>query len=852
MTVVHTARTSLPRALVVCILAFALLVFTACAEERGVTRAELARIVHEDDLTALMGIPLSAIRTTARESPETLYYLARWIEEHAPVPATGNAAATPPPKPEALLAEEPRGEGGQPAVFERLGAPSESRMPAEPTGSDLEPRARALEFLRLAFENASGTVKREAGRALVARLSERMAASDLPEALLRARSEELLAASAAYTEALGADYLVERPRLEALVMLARHAELLREVEELRAAFPAEGARDADALSYYEGLASLALDRRAWALPFRALLLERSASVWTGRALKLARANSEAFSHAFNPAELSAAELREAVRVRDYGAAYRALARCRDYILTPSTPSHLVADAGKAYLYSASAKEGLARFESAFGTPGEGADAATLWVAAFYRARFLRALERWSEAAVAFEALAPRAPSAEDRDAALYYLVDCKRRRAELDAAAAAKAAERLPSNTRTIAAREREAELRRKSLAALAEAAAQWHDPSIFADLADRALREAIAARDWMLVVDFAERLASRLTPTLGARVAYIAARALELGLVQDVPAAGKGAPGAERASAERASAERASAERAKDLYRLVRDRTDASLYYRILASHRLGEDSTRIPPARSGERERAAQRSAVEVFLDGFFEFGLADLVYAETKSRTSELDREALRRLAQRLSEAGRHADSMRTILLLQERPDWDPQRSDFELLYPRPFLSEYRAIKPRPELPEYIFYGLLRSESFFRPEVESRAGAIGLAQLMPATAAEIARKLSMPSYDLTRPTDNMRLGAAHFAELLDETGGHPLQAMFAYNAGRGRLKRWLKDLGELPDDLLLEALTIEETRQYGRNILMAGVFYGELYYGMSARDAVEGMRGEAKGRR
>jgi soluble lytic murein transglycosylase len=191
------------------------------------------------------------------------------------------------------------------------------------------------------------------------------------------------------------------------------------------------------------------------------------------------------------------------------------------------------------------------------------------------------------------------------------------------------------------------------------------------------------------------------------------------------------------------------------------------------------------------------------------------------------------------------------MRCVLLLQERPDWDPRRTDYELLYPRPYLSEYRGIRPKPDLPEYVLYGLLRSESFFRPEVVSHAGAVGLAQLMPGTAAETARALRLASYDLTKPVDNLRIGAAHFAELLDETGGRPLRAMFAYNAGRGRLRRWLAESGGLPDDLLLEALTIEETRQYGRNILQAGTYYGELYYGMSPAEAVDGMLGEGRAR-
>lgn len=142
--------------------------------------------------------------------------------------------------------------------------------------------------------------------------------------------------------------------------------------------------------------------------------------------------------------------------------------------------------------------------------------------------------------------------------------------------------------------------------------------------------------------------------------------------------------------------------------------------------------------------------------------------------------------------------------------------------------------------------MLYGLLRSESFFRPDIVSAAGAVGLAQLMPATAEEIASGLGMESYDLTQPADNLRMGASHFADLITATGGRPLRAMFAYNAGQGRLKRWLTDYPGLPDDILLETIPIEETRQYGRNILQAAVFYAELYYAMPWTEAVDAVLG------
>ncbi len=462
------------------------------------------------------------------------------------------------------------------------------------------------------------------------------------------------------------------------------------------------------------------------------------------------------------------------------------------------------------------------------------------------------------------------------DAARWYAAESRGKAAEAAAAkaASAKSLAKLSAAAKEKLAREREAETRRRRLAGLLEVAPAWRDPARFSDLADALLRDAIGARDWDLVAEFARGLGARLTPTLDARANYVAGRAEELGLrkknrptapavrgirpsISDLETEGRLPPPAEGGPAAN--------------YRAILARPGVSPYYRILAAHRLGERALSLPPAPppgagagsgilGGATGAAGAIGATgtatapdapalpaEAFLRGFFEYGLGASAFAEAKTLAQELDQDALRRLSTRFAEAGLHADSMRLALLLAERPDWEQRREDYERVYPRPFLEELRSIRPRPKVPEHVLFGLIRSESFFRPDVASHAGAIGLSQLMPATAAEQARKMGLATYDLRAPKDNLRIGADHFEELLAETGNHPLRAMWAYNAGRGRLKRWLAESPDLPDDLLLEALGIEETRQYGRNILQAATMYAELYYGIDAADAVDEMLGE-----
>jgi soluble lytic murein transglycosylase len=84
----------------------------------------------------------------------------------------------------------------------------------------------------------------------------------------------------------------------------------------------------------------------------------------------------------------------------------------------------------------------------------------------------------------------------------------------------------------------------------------------------------------------------------------------------------------------------------------------------------------------------------------------------------------------------------------------------------------------------------------ESGGDPAARSRAGAIGLLQLMPGTGEETARRLGIPwrgEATLLDPEANLRLGAAYLRRLLDLFDGLEPFAVAAYNAGPERVKAW-----------------------------------------------------------
>ncbi len=118
--------------------------------------------------------------------------------------------------------------------------------------------------------------------------------------------------------------------------------------------------------------------------------------------------------------------------------------------------------------------------------------------------------------------------------------------------------------------------------------------------------------------------------------------------------------------------------------------------------------------------------------------------------------------------------------------------------------------------------MYHALVREESNFNKDIVSFAGAVGLGQLMPATAKQVAGWLSIPVGDLKNPENNLRMGAVYFDRVLSEQGGSPFLALAAYNAGGGRVDEWIERYGNLPTDEFVERIPFKETREYVKRVL------------------------------
>lgn len=141
-----------------------------------------------------------------------------------------------------------------------------------------------------------------------------------------------------------------------------------------------------------------------------------------------------------------------------------------------------------------------------------------------------------------------------------------------------------------------------------------------------------------------------------------------------------------------------------------------------------------------------------------------------------------------------------------------------------------APYYPLHPMHELdlpaPMELALAVARRESEFDQGVASGAGAMGLMQLMPGTAAEVARRLGETKHTRSRVFDdweyNARLGSAYLAQMAAQFNGNVIMMAAAYNAGPARPPRWMTRFGDPRvegGDVIdwIEHIPFNETRNY-----------------------------------
>jgi len=157
--------------------------------------------------------------------------------------------------------------------------------------------------------------------------------------------------------------------------------------------------------------------------------------------------------------------------------------------------------------------------------------------------------------------------------------------------------------------------------------------------------------------------------------------------------------------------------------------------------------------------------------------------------------------------------------SIVTLAQAGEFD----DVRLRYPRPYTSAVAEASKLTQVPPDWILAVMRQESLFRDDAVSRAGARGLMQMTPNTAAAVAKRwhLPLPDKDGTfDPPMDVQRGAAHLRDLLDKYGQLGL-TLAAYNAGAIPVARWAPTRS-MDADVWIENIPYGETRNYVQRIM------------------------------
>jgi len=160
--------------------------------------------------------------------------------------------------------------------------------------------------------------------------------------------------------------------------------------------------------------------------------------------------------------------------------------------------------------------------------------------------------------------------------------------------------------------------------------------------------------------------------------------------------------------------------------------------------------------------------------------------------------------------------------------------PQRF-WEILFPLSSWETIKAEAARRGVDPYLVASIIRQESGFEPSTISNAGAVGLMQIMPAEAEQIAMRAGIAGVTrdkLFDPDVNIAVGAAEFAQKLEIMKGSTPLAIAAYNAGETAVNGWLGKTSAEEMDVFIESIPYAETRLYVKTVTRNRHEYRRIY--------------------
>ena len=261
--------------------------------------------------------------------------------------------------------------------------------------------------------------------------------------------------------------------------------------------------------------------------------------------------------------------------------------------------------------------------------------------------------------------------------------------------------------------------------------------------------------------------------------------------------------------------------------------------YYGVRSAELLadGDESFNFGPDPVTNREAHRSVEAALVRIDALYELGWTEAASFELRRLRDYFggNNGALYALAEGLNERDRMSVGMSIGNELLRSTTGQPSRRLLKIVYPFPYrnliVREARARQVDP----YFMAALIRQESAFNPKATSSAGAMGLMQVMPATARALAKPLGIRRFKtsmLHNPETNVKIGTRFLSDMIRTWNGRPDYVLAAYNAGPSRMARWRRFPEARDRDLFMERIPFDETRDYVRVVQLNARIYGMLY--------------------
>jgi len=268
--------------------------------------------------------------------------------------------------------------------------------------------------------------------------------------------------------------------------------------------------------------------------------------------------------------------------------------------------------------------------------------------------------------------------------------------------------------------------------------------------------------------------------------------------------------------------------------------------YYALWAYGRLGKEPLDSVGAQTPQVHTVPNLTVKDDRIDrsrelsqmGMVDFAVEELDEVGKRPDLQRSDRETICLLYRAYGDYYRSRRSLLKLINVDSHLYSENEDRYWRIYYPRPYAAQVIEVASQKGVSPNLAWAIMMQESNFRTRVVSPAGAMGLMQIIPQTARQIAKRLNLPDFrdsDVFDPILNIRMGVNYLADNASNMGDHPGRyylVVASYNAGPVNARRWARARADIELDEWVEEIPFKETRNYVKRVFSNWSVYQMLY--------------------